>query len=111
MQSILEELQQRFERAEPSVQFLDLSPIDLAEEVAKFTTFVQRRGRPLKPDEKFIGGLTEQEYFALSEPEREALWEQLQAEATRTLSRKKEIEVDSSYRPAGQRRRPKALRK
>ena len=111
VQSLLEELQQQFERAEPRVQILDLSSIDLAEEVAKFTTFIQRRGRPLKPDEEFIGGLTEEEYFALTEPEREALWDQLQAEVTRPLSRRKEIEVDSSYRPAGQRRRAKALRK
>jgi hypothetical protein len=110
-QSILEELQQRFERAEPRVQFLDLSLIHMAEEVAAFTAFVQRRGQPLKPDEKFIGGLTEEEYFSLTESEREALWDQLQADATRTLARKKEIEVDSSYRPAGQRRRPKTLRK
>jgi hypothetical protein len=94
-----------------SYVILDLSPTDMAEEVATFTTFVQRRGRPLKPDEKFIGGLTEEEYFALSEPEREALWDQLQADATRALARKKEIEVGSDYRPAGQRRRPKAVRK
>jgi hypothetical protein len=83
----------------------------MAEEVAQFTAFVQHRGRSLEPDEQFIGGLTEEEYFALTEPERQALWDRLEADATRALARKKEIEVDSSYRPAGQGRRPKALRK
>ena len=53
-------------------------------------------------DEPFFGDLTYDEYFALSDSEREALWNQGYRQALDKNDRKKEKEANSDAIPAGQ---------
>jgi len=53
----------------------------------------QRDGQPASLDDPFIGGLTYAEYFALSEAEQDAIWDQLFAEATLDMESMPEVDV------------------
>lgn len=53
----------------------------------------QRGGRLASPDDLFIGGLTYGEYFALSEAEQDALWDQLFAEVALDMESMLEVDV------------------
>lgn len=55
----------------------------------------QRGGRLASPDDPFIGGLTYAEYFALSEAEQDALWDQLFAEVALDMESMPEVDVAS----------------
>jgi bifunctional DNA-binding transcriptional regulator/antitoxin component of YhaV-PrlF toxin-antitoxin module len=63
-----------------------------------------RRSLAGDPDAPFFGGLTFEEYAALSEEEEQALWERLSAEAHRKV-KVVEQEIPPHFRPAGQERR------
>ncbi len=54
--------------------------------------------------EPFFGGLTVEEYAALSEEEEQALWDRLSAEAHHKV-KLVEQDIPPHYRPAGQERR------
>jgi len=70
---------------------------------SKIDRFVKElvKGVKVSGDEQFFGGLTYDEYFALSDSEREALWNQ---KYRQELDRKesKEREADPDAIPAGQ---------
>ena len=51
------------------------------------------------PQAPFFGGLTLEEYAALSEEEEEVLWERLSAEAETELRHGKEIDIPAHFRP------------
>jgi bifunctional DNA-binding transcriptional regulator/antitoxin component of YhaV-PrlF toxin-antitoxin module len=53
------------------------------------------------PEAPYFGGLTFEEYAALSEEEQQALWNRLAAEAHRTV-KLVEQEIPPHFRPAGQ---------
>lgn len=63
-----------------------------------------RRSIASAPQAPFLGGLTFEEYAALSEEEETALWERLSAEAEKELRHVKESDVPAHFRPAGQKR-------
>jgi hypothetical protein len=56
------------------------------------------------PQGPFFGGLTAEEYAALSEEEEEALWDRLSAEAHRQV-KPVEQDIPPHFSPAGQKRR------
>jgi bifunctional DNA-binding transcriptional regulator/antitoxin component of YhaV-PrlF toxin-antitoxin module len=56
------------------------------------------------PQSPFFGGLTFEEYAALSEEEEQALWDRLSAEAHQEV-KLVEQEIPPHFRPAGQERR------
>lgn len=53
----------------------------------------QRGGQPANPDDPFIGGLTYAQYFALSETEQDAIWDQIFAEAALDMDSMAETDV------------------
>ena len=63
-----------------------------------------RRSLASDPEAPFFGGLTFEEYAALSEEEEQALWNRLSAEAHRKV-KVVEQEIPPHFRPAGQERR------
>jgi len=56
------------------------------------------------PQEPLFGGLTAEQYAALSDEEEKALWDRLSAEAHREVN-PVEQEIPPHFRPAGQERR------
>ena len=56
------------------------------------------------PQAPFLGGLTLEEYAALSEEEEQALWDRLAAESYRQVT-PVEQDIPAHFRPAGQERR------
>lgn len=66
-----------------------------------------RGGIPLSLQEEFIGGLTYEQYFALSEEEEDAFWEHIFAEGETDLPELEEHDVQpDAYVPARQKRGP-----
>jgi len=63
-----------------------------------------RRSLASDPEAPFFGGLTFEEYAALSEEEEQALWNRVSAEAHRKV-KVVEQEIPPHFRPAGQERR------
>ncbi len=53
----------------------------------------QALGRPARPDDLFIAGLTYAQYFALSEAEQDAVWNQVFAEASLDMEAVPEADV------------------
>ena len=77
----------------------------LAEAMAYFQEKARQRPTPPSLDDPFVAGLTYREYFALSDEEADALWEELAAEAP-SLEELPVIEVRSDAQlPARQERR------
>jgi antitoxin component of MazEF toxin-antitoxin module len=59
---------------------------------------------------RMADGLTLDEYLALSEAEREALWQQAMQEAHNASAREPEHDIPPHYVPAGQKRRARRIR-
>lgn len=55
-------------------------------------------------------GLTLDEYLALSDAEREALWQQAMQEAYNASAREPEHDIPPHYVPAGQKHRARRIR-
>ena len=53
----------------------------------------QRGGQSAQPTDPFIGGLTYAQYFALSEAEQDAIWEQLFVEASLAEESMSELDI------------------
>ncbi len=88
----IERLEERMEQAKGRPVF-----IPTPQEVVDMVDYFRERMRALEteppsPDGEFVGGLTYREYFALTDAEAEALWDELTADAPR-LEDLPEIEV------------------
>ncbi len=77
----------------PALQ--DLQPVTDDPLITYFRTLgqAQRKGQITKADDKFIEGLSYTQYFALSEAEQDAIWEQIFAESTIDMEAISEIEL------------------
>ena len=70
------------------------TPKEIAEVVAHFRARVRaRETAPPSLDDEFIGGLTYKEYFALSEEEEKALWDEVFADEAMEIEDFSEIKV------------------
>lgn len=88
----IERLEERMEQAKERPTY-----IPTPQEVVDMVDYFRERMRaqetePPSPEDEFIGGLTYREYFALTDAEAEALWDELTADAPR-LEDLPEIEV------------------
>jgi hypothetical protein len=70
------------------------APKEMAEVVAYFRARMRaRETAPPSLDDEFIGGLTYKEYFALSEEEEKALWDEVFADEAMEIEDFSEVEV------------------
>ena len=70
------------------------TPKEKAEVVADFRSRMRvRETAPPSLDDEFIGGLTYREYFALSEEEEKALWDEVFADEAMEIEDFSEVEV------------------
>jgi hypothetical protein len=70
------------------------APEEIAEVVAHFRARMRvREAAPPSLDDEFIGGLTYKEYFALSEEEEKALWDEVFADEAMEIEDFSEIKV------------------
>ena len=76
---------------------------EIAEVVAHFRARMRaRETAPPSLDDEFIGGLTYREYFALSEEEEKALWDEVFADEAMEIEDFSEVEVAPDARvPSG----------
>jgi len=88
----LEKLGKKAEQAEERPAYIP-TPQEVVDMVDYFRERIRaQETEPPSLDDEFIGGLTYREYFALSDAEAEALWNELAADAPR-LKDLPEIEV------------------
>lgn len=88
----IEQLEERMEQAKERPAYIP-TPQEVVDMVDYFRERIRaQETEPLSPDDEFIGGLTYREYFALSDAEAEALWDELATDAPR-LEDLPEIEV------------------
>jgi hypothetical protein len=71
----------------------------------------QIKGMEYKEDSPFLFGLTRREYLALSEQEKEDLWEREYRKESERLDREEERDVPTYFTTAGQKRRAPSTRR